>query len=976
MTFKTTRLRDAITLAIAVGSVAGTGAAFAQDTAPATTGDTKSTQELGRVEVTGSRIRRAESETSQPIISLNREEIQAQGLTSVGDVIQNLAANGSTLNTTFNNGGNGETRVSLRNLGSNRTLVLVNGRRWVGGTGLGGAVDLNTIPTAAVERIEVLKAGASSIYGSDAIAGVVNVILRTDYQGAEFNSYLGMYDKGDGFRQSYDFTIGTSDDRFSAMFGAGYVKEEPVMAGDREISAEPTFGTGVAFGSSTTPSGRFALCRGTYNPATGSCSVPETRPNGTTGQFTYDPGQSGLNWRNRTGADLYNFAPDNYLLTPQERKSIFGRASVNLTDNVTAFITSTYNNRRSEQLLAAMPIVLGSGPGANTQSKQITISPFNVYNPFGATVSRIQRRAVETGGRSFNQNVDTFGFNGGLEGSFERWNRYFTWDAGMVYARNDENDTTYGLFNVLALRNSLGPSMRDAGGNPVCVSTPGNLATIIPGCVPLNLLGAPGAITQDMLNYSSFVAHDETAYKMKDYYANFTGEITELPGGMLAFAAGLERRSESGYDSPDALVASGNTTGNARTPTSGGYNVNEAYVELSIPLLKDVPFAKQLEFDLSSRLSDYSNFGQTVNSAFGFKWRPIDDLMVRGNWAEGFRAPSILELYQGVADSFPSIQDPCSTTFGGAYNSLTAEQRARCTAQGVPAGGYDQGNAQVRISVGGNPNLNAETSTTKTLGVVWSPKFVPGSFDVSLDWWRIELRNAITNFGGQTILDRCVLEGLQNYCSLYSRAPGTGQIVDLLSAGLNIGAQNVEGWDLTANYKLPEQSWGKLSFSFDATYTSLNESDDDNSGTIDSNDLGSVVGEYQQNNNNWRIRANLMTRWEKGDVGATWFTRYYSRQEEACPFYYNDYGFGALCNDATVDANGVVQAGSQNKIGATTYHDASFYWKAPWNAKVTLGVNNVFNKTPPLAFNAFANSFDPQYDLPGRFFYLSYNQKF
>jgi iron complex outermembrane receptor protein len=208
MTFKTTRLRDAITLAIAVGSVAGTGAAFAQDTTPATTGDTKSTQELGRVEVTGSRIRRAESETSQPIISLNREEIQAQGLTSVGDVIQNLAANGSTLNTTFNNGGNGETRVSLRNLGSNRTLVLVNGRRWVGGTGLGGAVDLNTIPTAAVERIEVLKAGASSIYGSDAIAGVVNVILRTDYQGAELNAYLGMFDKGDGFRQSYDFTIG------------------------------------------------------------------------------------------------------------------------------------------------------------------------------------------------------------------------------------------------------------------------------------------------------------------------------------------------------------------------------------------------------------------------------------------------------------------------------------------------------------------------------------------------------------------------------------------------------------------------------------------------------------------------------------------------------------------------------------------------------------------------------------------------
>src|SRR5688500_10118746 len=192
MTLKTTKLRDAITFAIAVSTIAGTGTAFAQEAAPA---QEKEATTLDRIEVTGSRIKRTDVETSQPVFSLNREEIQAQGLTSVGDVIQNISANGSALNSTFNNGGNGETRVSLRNLGSNRTLVLVNGRRWVGGTGLGGAVDLNTIPTAAVERIEVLKAGASSIYGSDAIAGVVNVILRNDYQGAEANAYIGVFDK-------------------------------------------------------------------------------------------------------------------------------------------------------------------------------------------------------------------------------------------------------------------------------------------------------------------------------------------------------------------------------------------------------------------------------------------------------------------------------------------------------------------------------------------------------------------------------------------------------------------------------------------------------------------------------------------------------------------------------------------------------------------------------------------------------------
>ncbi len=975
MTLKTTQLRDAIKFALAVGAttLVGMGSALAQDAAPAPAPAQEATT-LDRVQVTGSRIKRTEIETSQPIFSLNREEIQAQGLTSVGDVLQNLTANGSTLNSTYNNGGNGETRVSLRNLGDARTLVLVNGRRWVGGTGLGGAVDLNTIPTAAVERIEVLKAGASSIYGSDAIAGVVNVILRTDYQGAEANAFAGGYDKGDGFKQSYDMTIGTTDERFSAMFGAGYVKEEPVMAGDREISSFPTFGTGLAFGSSTIPNGRFALCQAprTINPISGQCSGSETRPNGTTGQFTYNDGQRGLNWRNRTGADLYNYAPSNYLITPQERKSLFGRATLSLTDDVSAFMQGTYNNRRSEQLLAAMPIVLGSGPGAGTQSRTISISQFNLYNPFGAPVSRIQRRGVETGGRSFAQNVDTFGFSGGLEGSFERWDRYFTWDAGMVYARNDQNDTTNGLFNVPALRSALGPSMI-SGGVPICVSTPGNAATIIPGCVPLNLLGAAGTITPEMLNYVSFVAHDEFGYKMKQYFANVTGEIAELQGGNLAFAAGVERRTESGFDQPDALINSGNTTGNARTATAGAYSVEEAYLELAIPLLKDLPFAKTLEFSLASRISDYSNFGDTVNSSFGFKWSPIEDVLVRGNWAEGFRAPSISELFSGVADSFPQLADPCANTFGGGYGGLTAVQRARCTAQGVPVGGYDQGNSQIRISVGGNPNLGPETSTTKTLGVVWSPGFIEG-FDVSLDWWEISLENTITSFGGRFILDQCIREGIQAFCNQYTRFPG-GAINDLLSSGINIGAQNVEGYDLTMNYRLPEQSWGKLSFTWDSTYLSNNESDIDGDGDIDVNDGGSVVGEYQDRNNNWRIRSNLMTRWEMGDVGATLFSRYYSRQEETCPFYYNDYGFGELCSDATL-VGGVVQEGSTNKMGGTTYHDVSVYWKAPWNAKVTLGVNNVFDKQPPLAYSTFANTFDPQYEIPGQFLYMQYSQKF
>lgn len=907
------------------------------------------------VEIVGTRIKRVEAETSQPIFVLQREDIQAQGLTSIGDVIQNLTTNGSTLNTTFNNGGNGETRVSLRNLGSNRTLVLVNGRRWVGGTGLGGAVDLNTIPTAAVDRIEVLKDGASVIYGSDAIAGVVNIILRRDFDGSEANAYVGQYEQGDGRKQSYDITIGSSGQRFRSMLGVGYVKEDPVMAGDREISAVPVFGTGLAFGSSTGPGGRFALCTGVFDPLTATCSVPQSRPDGTAGQFTYDPGQTGTNWRNWVfPADMYNYAPVNYLVTPQERASLFGRASFDLTDKIEWTVQAMFNNRKSAQLLAPMPIVLGTGPQAGAIAKTISISPDNIYNPFGATVSRIQRRAIETGGRVFEQDVTTAALGVELKGSFDAGGRSLSWDVGFTRARNSQTDSTRGLFNLLALRDALGPSMLDATGNPVCVRTPGDLATQIPGCVPMNLLGGQGSITPAMLNFSSFVAHDRLGYSMTHLFANITGEVVKLPAGMLAFAAGVERRRESGFDQPDALIASGNTTGNARTPTKGGYEVDEMYLELAVPILKDVPFARQLDLTLATRNSDYSNFGQTNNSKVGLRWQVNRDVLVRANWSQGFRAPSIEELFQGLADSFPQVADPCSTTFGGAYNTLTPAQQARCHAQGVPVGGYDQGNSQIRISVGGNPDLQPEKSKTTTIGFVWSPDFVQG-LDLSLDWWKIDLKDGIGTVGAQTILNRCILDGLPAYCSLYARSPG-GAINWLLSAGLNFTTTNVKGYDLTVNYRLPRTRYGNFSFVWDSTYLSE---------YIDS--VGdNLVGQYFDRDNYWRVRSNLSARWEQGDFGATWGVRYFSRQVEDCSFMVN-FGFGSLCSDP---ANG------KNLLPARSYHDVSFYWKAPWKGTVTVGINNLFAQDPPVSFSTFANSFDPQYEIPGRLYYLRYTQRF
>ncbi|WDI92645.1 TonB-dependent receptor domain-containing protein [Xanthomonas campestris] len=951
MNCKSNKLRDAVVLALVVG-VGGTGTAIAQEAGGATN--------LDKIEVTGSRIKRADVETSQPVFSMSRQQIESQGLTSIGDVIQNISSGGSALNSNVNNGGNGETRVNLRNLGSNRTLVLVNGRRWVGGTGLGGAVDLNTIPTAAVERIEVLKDGASTIYGSDAIAGVVNIILRQNFDGAEANAYFGQYDKGDGSRESYDFTIGSTGERWHATLGVGYVKEEPVWAGDREISAVPVLGAVAGTGNSTTiPGGRFGIFGSTGpDPRTGAPTFGATRFNGTPGFSITNNG--GTTSRNYTAADSYNFAPANYLVTPQERKSVFADAGLSITDNVRFKTTVTYNERESSQILAPMPIVLGrSAPGTN--GADIVISANNIYNNTGRDIDYIQYRAEETGGRIFTQNVKTFGFSGAFEGDFEVGQRFFNWEAGMFYGKNDQTDRTTGLFNISALRNALGPSFVDAGGVARC----GTAASTIDGCVPMNMLSGPGSLTPEMLGYAGFNAHDLYGYEQKTYFGNIGGELFDLQGGAFAFSLGVEHREESGFDDPDALINSGDTTGNARTATDGGYKLDEAYVEFAVPLLADLPGAQLLDFSLATRYSDYSNFGDTTNSKFGFRWKPITDLMIRGNWSQGFRAPSINELFQGVSDTFEDVSDPCAGSFSD--GSVNAARPGSCGA--VPA--YAQANPQVRTATGGNPNLQPETSTSKTLGFVYSPGWVTG-LDISLDWWNIEIEDAIDTQTVQETLDSCYLAGIANACSLIQREP-TGEVSNLLAVPNNIAKIEAEGYDLTLGYRLPDTAWGSFSVVWDSTYMSK--------FVVEKplQDPETRVGLYRggsARDNNWRIRSNLMLNWELGDVGGSASMRYYSSQVENCTGanVATPANVALLCSDP----NRVTSAGAapRNHVPSVTYTDLAAYWKAPWNARVTVGVNNAFDRDPPQAATAFANSFDSQYEIPGRFYYMRYTQKF
>lgn len=936
-------LTKAVRFALFAGVSAAVGLAGTTDAIAQQGSDT-----LETIVVTGSRIRSVDAETSQPVLMLDRADIEKQGLTSVAEVLQHVAANGAGINRTFNNGGDGSAGVSLRNLGESRTLVLVDGRRWV--TSLGGSVDLNTIPAAIIERIEILKDGASSIYGSDAIAGVVNIITRDNYEGAEARFHYGEFQsEGDGERISVDATVGVGNDRGNVVVSVSRVEEKEVWGGDRAISRDPVYGMGRALDSGYGDSGKI------WN---GHPNYMTIRPGSTPTDGRYAEDQ----WVPfEDTVDGYNYAKDNYLLTPSTRTALYVKGRYDITDNISFRTDALYNERRSSQELAGYP--LHGGPLFGDDVSVSGDSYFNPYNTaYGGSGEDItwSRRLTEAP-RHYTQNVKTFHVYAGLEGNFQFADRYFNWDVGYAFNKSDQMDSEFGDANMISVAAGIGPSeMRD--GQVVCVDAPGG--NVIDGCVPFNPLVPAGEIPQDQLDYILFTAHDNYQNRNETITANLTGDIAELPGGMMGFAVGYENRRESGYDEPDALVQGGFTSGNAREATKGQYDLDEFYAEILVPVLADMPGAQLLEFSLASRYSDYSNFGDTTNSKFGFKWKPIEDLLVRGNIAEGFRAPSISTLYRGQADTYTNFGDICSADYPGRTPTIAAN----CASAGVPVdylqftntgSGYS-GQTVFPFTIGGNPNLGPETSTSKTLGMVYSPSYVSG-LDVSLDYWNIKIKGGMSTPSAGFILDQCYGKGDQAYCGMFERR-ADGVIIDMQLVAQNMSVINMAGYDFNINYRMPETNFGSFRVNLDTSYVTKNESQ-----ASTTSPTNSYIGRYYEWDPNWRLRANASLDWTLGDFGVTWMSRYMSSLTEACDF-------PELCSDS----NRTTEDGysPRNKLGATTYHDLQVRYNAPWNGTIKVGANNLFKKDPPVAQQAFANSFDPQYDVPGRYLYVEYAQRF
>jgi iron complex outermembrane receptor protein len=933
---------------------------------------------LEEVLVTGSKIRGAAIDRASPVNVLTAEDLQKTGLTSVADILNQLPNSGGALNTRFNSSGNfgfppdgggigaGAAQVDLRNLGSKRTLVLVDGVRWVNGSsasGVSSATDLNTIPVSVIERIEVLEDGASAIYGSDAIAGVVNIITKKSFEGIEINAYGGEWDDNDGTTTEYSLSWGVQTDRTNVFFGASYNNQDAVKAKDRDISGYPVAGLDRCLGncSSGTPQGRFVLTDPNTNEV-----IDLTTNDGVGGIPSYDPanpGGGGDDFHGFATADRFNYSQFNLVVAPVERWNIFTQISHELTDNVRANIKGMYNNRESTNQAAPEPLFIGPDAGNGNLMDTVSVDVTNPYNPFGFSVDAdsngifMGRRPLEAGPRVFEQDVDTFYIGGGLDGDFEWADRQFYWDINAAYSKNSANQIKHGAFNSAHIKRALGP-LDDCTDN----------------CVPLNFFGGQGAngegtITQEMLDYVGFIQKDESEQKLTTYAFNLSGSVVELPAGKLGFAVGYEYRDQKGSFTPDAVVVAGESAGVPSLPTSGSYDVDEVFLELNIPLLADKPFAHLLDVTYAVRYSDYESIGDDTTNKYAARWKPIEDLMFRASYSEGFRAPGIGELFGSAARFDQTIDDPCSGLNAGSDPTIVAN----CGTLGVPTdGSYTQFNSQISVTTGGNENLEAETSDNYMYGVVYSPSWVENigwidAVEFELNYFDIEVDDAIQALDAQVQLSGCVASLDTSLCNGISRTPN-GVINGFANALTNIGGIETKGYDFTVTYASPDTAYGSFTARWQSSYLDeYTESIPTENGFVDLDLKGTEKGDPERAFP--ELKSNLYLDWMYNNWHVGWTMRYIDDMTERCP----DIATGEnLCSN---------EAGGTNELSDVYYNDVQVTWRPETSIgdiSLQVGANNLFDEDPPECYSCALNGFDAtQYDVPGVFYYarLVYKQQ-
>lgn len=940
------------------------GVALAMAASPSFAQSQDGSTEVGEIVVTGSRIVRQDYVANSPVATVSAEQIQARGDVNVEQILNQLPQVVPGFSANSNNPANGSATVDLRGLGASRTLVLVNGRRFVP-FDKSNAVDLNSIPASLIERVEVVSGGASATYGSDALAGVVNFIFKDNFEGLAVNTQYGISGFGDGeqFNASATFGANIADGRGNVTGFVGYADRDGFLPNEDRpwalVSNAGGSGTGIYGGLNNL---------GT-NPYTSvGCSTAPTpcrrsfRTTGVPGQFNNDTSLGAT-------SDRYNFSPVNLLQSPSERYNAALLAHYDINDTLTAFTEVFYTKTQNNIQLAPTPATGINIPVGNffVQNYPALLAYAN-SRPNPALPLNFDRRMAEVGARVESHDTNVLQFNTGL-----RANLGGDWKAEGVYAYG-RSELRTSIQNDVS-RSRLAAALAAGGTATTCAASS---LQIFPGCVPINLFGA-GTITPAAANFVRLDFADTSIFERQNLTLNVTGTVVELPAGPLSVAFGAEYREDKLSFTPDAAKASGDIFGfNAERPVAGRSESKELYAEAAVPLLRDLPFIKSLELELGARMADYDTVGKVYAYKAGGSWEPIESLRLRGLYQRAVRAPNVFELFQANDQGFPAVLDPCTTRNPGtgAARTLSTGVRNFCTAQlgfDPVATGFVAQNTQTESFFFGNPNLSEEKSDTVTLGVVWQPTFVPG-LSMSLDYYDISVEDYIGTISGGVsgIVGNCFAAGAA--ASGTAGAP-VSSIAECNNAGIglplifrdaagnlkaraplgNVSELKTSGIDFSTRYgwNVPWAGgfWGeKLDIALNLTYLDSYELDGiEYKGTAGAYNISASLPEY---------KANVSLGYDFGPVRVN----------------YSGTFIDAMDNQGNIPD---FQDGGYTGTDSYWYHDVSASYDFNDNVEIFGGVRNLADKEPPVFDNANDGNTDPNtFDVVGRYFFVGARLKY
>lgn len=948
-------------------------AAFAQTTPeqPA-----EESTELEAIEVTGSRISRVDAIAESPIYTVDRDALIDSGYTTVDQFLNTLPQIVPGVSSQSNNpSSNGRAFVDLRGLGPARNLVLIDGRRPMGQASGGTIVDTNVVPAALVERIEIITGGAAATYGADAMSGVVNFIMKKDFEGFALDSQFKESQELDGIERGVSMTMGNTFNagKGSAVFNASYFNRDAIYKGARDFSAQASSATGIF------PNGSWAT--GTNQPTQGAVDAMFgaglCNTNGGARGFGFNPdgslfctgvvGDSGTVGAKEvvgyTGpanhiataffpdSFSYNFEPDNILVLPLERYNLFGYFNLEVTEHFKPYAQTIFTNYNALQELAATP------------AGGFTIPTTNPFIPAGlatlladrttpAADFSFNKRFTALGGRTGFNSHDVWQLTGGSTGYIAgTWN----YDAYASFGRSVLNEAQGG--NVRLDRTE---ALLDAADGGASVCTGG-----------LNLFGDT-TISQSCQDRISLNAKNLTVVETGIFEAEFTGSLVDLPAGTMQAALGASYRDVDFAFRPDSGLQPGIVAGfNEQLPVSGRLDYTDYFAEIYVPLLTGMPAVKNLSTTLGLRSTDNNRFGAATSYKLTLDWSIDDMFRARGGFQHAIRSPNIAELFAPQLNNFPNAadQDPCNTAGANSFNSefgrnatddgtatgtplpsVQAAVEAICADQapGVaddPA--FSQPFGQFQAIVGGNPNLEEETADTFSIGLVATPL---DRLNFTVDYFSIELEDAIAAVGAVTIVQRCFNRDGANpsydpnnsWCQLFNRDLADGRVIDLQQLSQNQSFATVEGIDITASYGLGVGP-GELNLALLATYLLAWESQITSVDPV--TDFVGTIGQTTGSSTP-EVKATFLTAYTLGNMSASATTRYISAM---------DHSLGA----------------GGTGVDATYYLDLGADYKLPNNLRIRAGINNVANQSPRVyAPNVQANTDPSLYDVLGRSFFV------